>query len=48
MPMATKLGRRVTYHEGFLFLTSYGLSIIWSCEATWQIVYDISPFVLDQ
>ena len=36
MPMATQLGRMMTYLEGLLTIKSYSPLITWSCIVTWQ------------
>ena len=34
MPMATKLGKMVTYHDGLLAMKSHDPLITWSCKIT--------------
>ena len=48
MPMATKLGRVLTYDEELLPISSNDPSIKWSCEITRQNKYVISPLALGQ
>ena len=36
MPMANKLGRVVTYHEGLPPIKPDDPLFTWSCEFTWQ------------
>ena len=43
MPVVTKLGRMVTYHEGLPSIISHDLLITWSCEIIWQTKSIISP-----
>ena len=43
MPLATKLGRMLTYLEEFLLIRSDYPLIAWSCEITCQIKSFISP-----
>lgn len=37
LPMATKLGRVMTYREGLLLIKLPGHLITWSCKITWKI-----------
>ena len=43
MPIATKLGRVVTYHEGLPPIKSHDPLITWSCKITWQTKFIITP-----
>ena len=42
MPVATKLGRMITYLDRLLAIKSHDLLITWSCEITWQTNHFIS------
>ena len=42
VPLATKLGKVVTCHEGFASIKSRGPLITWHCKITWQ-TNNISP-----
>ena len=43
MPMATKLGRLVTYYEGFPPIISHDFLITWSCRITRQTELILTP-----
>ena len=43
VPMATKLGRTVTYFERLLTIKSFYPLITWSCKVTWQTKIIIFP-----
>ena len=43
MPMATKVGRVVTYHEGLPPIKSHDRLITWSCKITGQTKFVITP-----
>ena len=45
VPMPTKLGKRVTYIDGFLPMKLHDSSITWSCEILWQpkIILSLLP-----
>ena len=43
MPMTTKLGRVVTYHEGFPSIKSHDPLVVWSCKITWQTKFMLTP-----
>ena len=43
MPIATKLGRVVTFNEELPSIKSENPLIMWSCNFSWQIKYAISP-----
>ena len=48
MPIATKLGRMVTYNKELLRIKSDDSLTRGSCDVSWQIKYVISPVFLDQ
>ena len=48
IPVATKLGRVVTYSKKFPFIKLRDPSVTWSCNVTWRIEYVKSPLTLDQ
>ena len=45
VPMATKLGRMVTYRDWLLPIKSHGTLINWSWKITWQTKIIISPLL---
>ena len=48
-PMATKLGRMMTYLDWLLPIKSHDHMITWSCKITWQtkvIIYPLTPIFM--